>query len=151
MAKLPTNGYRHLVAISDEDGNAAAIIFDGSVYRLAVDATLGGPIVIGAVTISDVVPGLVITTPAQTAVPAGPAVPLPVAPAGSRRMRVQVTGGDATTLVLIRELAGAAGEGVALTDKGSTMYGGADGALAALEAEFVTGSGAEVVRVQFEG
>lgn len=51
---LPTNGYRHLVAISDKDGNVAALIFDGTVWRLAVDAILGGPIIIGAVTIAGV-------------------------------------------------------------------------------------------------
>lgn len=51
---LPTNGYRHLVAISDKDGNVAALVFDGTVFRLAVDAIIGGPIIVGSASINGV-------------------------------------------------------------------------------------------------
>lgn len=50
---LPTNGYRHLVAISDKDGNTVGLVFDGTTYRLAVDALVAGPIVIGGVELDD--------------------------------------------------------------------------------------------------
>jgi hypothetical protein len=146
---LPTNGYRHLVAISDQDGNVAALVFDGSVWRLAVDAILGGPIVIGAVTISEVIPGTVITTPADTAVGVAATVALPAIPAGTRRMTVQVTDGDATTRIRVRQVAAGAGRGKLLSLLGSTIYGGADGALMALEVENVAGP-ISAVMVQFE-
>lgn len=96
-----------------------------------------------------VTPGTTIETPANTPVAAAATEPLPVAPAGTRRVRVQVTGGDENTEVLIRELGGAAGEGILLVNNGSTLYGGADGAIADLEAENIAGPDV-VVRVQFE-
>lgn len=95
------------------------------------------------------VPGDTITSPADTPVPGG-TVPLPVPPAGTRRMRVQVTDGDMTTRIRIREAGGAAGAGVLLIVFGSTMYGEAGGAVAPLEAELVAGA-AGTVGVVFEG
>lgn len=146
---LPTNGYRHLVALSDTDGNLAGLVFDGTVYRLAVDAIIGGPIVVGAVTIADIIPGTVVTTPADTPVGIGATVALPAIPAGTRRFTVQVTDGDTTTRIRVREAGGLAGSGKLIGLLDSTLYGGVDGALAALEVENVTGPAAAVM-VQFE-
>jgi hypothetical protein len=64
-------------------------------------------------------------------------------------MVVQVTGGSTLTVVRIREVGGVAGSGICLILYGSRVYGGADGALAALEAENVAGPAATVA-VQFE-
>jgi hypothetical protein len=94
-------------------------------------------------------PGTTITTPANTPLPAG-TVALPVAPVGTRRVRVQVTGGSALTEALVREVGAGAGTGILLQNNGSTLYGGVDGAIAALEVQLLAGP-AVVVRVQFEG
>ena len=94
--------------------------------------------------------GDVIDSAADTTVGVGLTVALTVPPAGTLRMRVQVTGGDATSIIRIRELGGTAGTGVILTLLGSTLYGGGGGAIAALEAQNVTGPSATVA-VQFEG
>jgi hypothetical protein len=119
------------------------------VNRLAVDAVIGGPIVIGAVTVDDVVPGTVISNPADTALPAG-TVALPVAPVGTRRMTVQVTVGSALTLVRVRPVGAPAGSGRLLTYLGSTLYGGADGAITPMEVELMAGP-VSAVHVDFEG
>lgn len=94
-------------------------------------------------------PGTVITTEADTAVGVGATVALPVVPAGTRRMTVQVTGGDDTTRVRIREAGGTAGAGRLLNLLGSTMYGETCGAVADLEAENVAGPAAAVM-ISFE-
>lgn len=94
-------------------------------------------------------PGTVITSQADTVVGIGATVALPAIPTGTRRMTVQVTGGDETTEIRIREVSGVAGSGTLLVNKGSRVYGGADGAVAALEAENVAGP-ASAVMVQFE-
>lgn len=92
-----------------------------------------------------------ITSPADTPIPAvAGAVLLAVPPVGARRMTVQVTAGDAATRIRIREAGGTAGAGRLLPLMGSTMYGGADGAIAALEAEWIAGAAA-AVSVTFEG
>jgi len=92
-----------------------------------------------------------ITSPADTPLPAVPgAVALAVPPVGTRRMTVQITAGDAATRVRIREAGGIAGAGRLLTLLASTMYGGADGAITALEAEWIAGAAA-AVSVTFEG
>lgn len=96
------------------------------------------------------IPGSTITSPADTPVPALATVALPVPPAGTTRVRVQVTGGDDTSRIRIREAAGTAGTGVLLTLLASTMYGGEGGAVAPLEAENVAGPAA-AVGIQFEG
>jgi hypothetical protein len=93
--------------------------------------------------------GTVISTPADTTVASLATQALPAPPAGTKRMRVQVTGGDGTTRIRIREVGGAAGTGVVLILLGSTMYGGDGGSIAALEAENVAGPNAAVM-VQFE-
>lgn len=98
----------------------------------------------------DIEPGTTITTPANTAIGGGATVALPAIPANTRRMRVQLTGGDTTSQVLIREAGGTAGTGILLTNNGSTLYGGADGAIEALEAQNIAGPAA-VIRVQYEG
>jgi hypothetical protein len=103
----------------------------------------------GRLLTSVVRPGTVITSPADTALPAG-TVPLPVPPVGTTRMTVQVTGGSATTQVRIRELGGAAGTGVLLTLLGSRVYGADGGSIAPLEAELTAGAAAAVA-IQFEG
>jgi len=94
------------------------------------------------------VPGSSIVTAADTPVPAGPPVPLPVAPAGTRRMTVQNISAGAATEIRVREVGGVGG--IALARLGSTSFGGADGAIAALEA-VVSAGGPAVVGVTFEG
>ena len=114
-----------------------------------IEGVSGGVAVPVTGIISDVTPGTSITTPADTAVGVGATVALPAIPANTRRMRVQVTTGDTTTRVRIRELGAGAGRGVLIDLLSSTMYGGADGAITALEAENVAGP-ATTVLVQFE-
>lgn len=96
-----------------------------------------------------VAPGAVISNPADTTVGLGATVPLPVPPAGTLRMTVQVTGGDATSRIRIREVGGAAGAGDLLTLLASTTYGGDGGSIAPLEAQNVTGPSA-TVHIRFE-
>jgi hypothetical protein len=93
--------------------------------------------------------GTVITTGADTTVAVAATVVLPSIPVGTRRMTVEVTDGDATTRVRIREVGGLAGSGKLLSLLGSTVYGGVDGAIAAIEAQNVVGPTAKVM-VQFE-
>jgi hypothetical protein len=102
-----------------------------------------------SVIVADEVPGTVITTPADTAVGVGATVALPAIPSGVRRMTVQVTDGSSTTHIRVREVGGLAGSGKRLDLSGSTMYGGAAGAIAALEVENIAGPAAAVM-VQFE-
>lgn len=124
------------VVLHDEDAN--------------VQGTAGNPLVVSGV-IADITPGTVVATELDTAVGVGATVPLAVPPPTTRRMRIQITGGDEDTQVRIREVGGAAGSGILLlfSAVGSTIYGGADGALAPLEAEHVAGAAAAVA-VQFE-
>ena len=110
--------------------------------------TSGNPIYVVGV-IGGIAPGTVITTPDNTALNAAATEPLPTAPANTRRVRVQVTGGDESTQVLIREVGGTAGTGILLINNGSTLYGGIDGSVADLEAQNLAGP-AVTVRVQFE-
>lgn len=95
-------------------------------------------------------PGTVITSPADTPVPVAATVALPLPPLGTRRMRVQVTGGSVLTIMRVRETGGAAGTGIIIIFLGSTLYGGSDGAIAPLEVENVAGPAATVA-IQFEG
>jgi len=122
----------------------ADVFVDGDVSLLHFD--LQGRL---QVTSSDVQPGETIASPADIPVGVGATVPLPVIPAGTRRMTVQVTGGDGTSRIRVREVGGAAGRGRLLLMYGSTVYGGVDGALAALEVQNVAGPAATVA-VQFE-
>ncbi len=99
-------------------------------------------------------PGSTITTSADTSVPAGTTQPLTVPPLGTRRMTVQNTG-PAGTWVRVRELGGTAGAGKLLPRLGEYTYGGADGAIGALEVQDVSlAVGGEAVAtticVQFE-
>ncbi|MGI0149768.1 MAG: hypothetical protein ACREDF_09600 [Thermoplasmata archaeon] len=114
----------------------------------AVQGTAGNPVHVTGV-IGDVVPGTVITTSPDTAVGVGATVALTVPPGDTRRMRVQVTVGDDTTRIRVREVGGAAGSGDLLILLGSTLFGGADGAVAPLEVENVAGPAAAVM-TQFE-
>jgi hypothetical protein len=114
-----------------------------------VEGVSGGIPIPVTVTV-DIEPGTTITTPANTALGIGATAALPAIPANTRRMRVQATGGDTTTQVLVREVGAAAGTGILLQNNGSTLYGGADGALEALEAQNLAGP-AVTIRVQFEG
>lgn len=192
---LPTNGFRNLVIPCDSDGNQVGIIHDGSTYRLAVDALIAGPIVIGAVEIDDggsggtrasvkgdgvaipsspnnggllisgrdpsdlqrhirvdsagkivtsSTPGTTITTLADTAVAAGATVSLPAVSPNTRRRTVQVTGGDATTRIRVREAGSEAGRGIILLLYGSRKFGETGGAIAELEVENVAGPDATV-------
>jgi hypothetical protein len=93
--------------------------------------------------------GTIIASPADTPVLAATTQALAVPPAGTKRMRVQVTGGDTSTRIRIREAGGTAGHGIILILLGSTMYGGDGGSIEALEAENVAGPDATVA-VQFE-
>jgi hypothetical protein len=95
--------------------------------------------------ISGIVPGTTITTPADIAVAPGATVALPAVPPGTRRRTIQVTGGDSTTRIRVREVGAGAGRGRLLTLLGSTLYGGADGAIAPLEVENVAGPAATVM------
>lgn len=88
-------------------------------------------------------------TPADTLVAPAATVALPAIPANTRRFTVQVTGGDTTTLIRVREVGGLAGSGILLDLRGSTVYGGLDGAVAALEVENVFGPAAAVT-IRFE-
>lgn len=152
-----------------EDGNAgitrASVKTDGTLVGAQGSVLVGGRDGAGAqqafkvdengnllVATSDVSPGATITTAPDTTVGVAATVPLAVAPAGTRRVRVQITGGDDDTRVRIREVGGPAGSGVLLLNSsvGSTMYGGVDGAIAPLEAEHVAGTVAATVAVQFE-
>lgn len=94
-------------------------------------------------------PGTTITTIADVTCGVGATVSLAAPPAGTRRMCVQVIGGDSTTDVRIREIGGTAGAGRKLKQDGSTMFGGLDGAIARLEAQNVTGPSVGV-HIDFE-
>ncbi len=89
------------------------------------------------VSVSGVVPGTVITTPADTVVGIGATVPLPAIPAGTKSMLVQ-NSGPAGTWVRLRPVGGGAGTGVLMPRLGEQIYGGQDGSLAALEVEDVS-------------
>lgn len=95
-------------------------------------------------------PGATVTQAADTTVGVGATVPLPVAPAGTRSMTVQVTVGNSLTNVRVRPVGGTAGAGRLLTYLGSTLYGGADGAITPMEVENVVGPSAQICTT-FEG
>lgn len=100
-------------------------------------------------------PGATIFTPDDTVVSAGTTEPLPVPLPGTRRMTVQNTG-PAGTWVRVRELGGTAGSGKLMPRLGEYTYGGADGAIGALEVEDVSVAVgglavATTICVQFEG
>ncbi len=83
------------------------------------------------------IPGTVIRTPDDTVVGIGATEDLPVPVATTRRMTVQNTG-PAGTWIRVRAVGGNAGSGKLLPRLGEYSYGGADGAVAALEAEDVS-------------
>ena len=114
-----------------------------------IDPATGLPVVITA-SVSGVTPGTTVTSAANTAVAPGATVALPVVPAGTRRMTIQIVGGNASSRVRVREAGGAAGTGILLALLGEQVYGGADGALANMEVQNVAGPAASVA-VQFEG
>jgi len=62
-------------------------------------------------------------------------------------MTIEVTGGDATTQIRVREVGGVDGRLLILL--GSTMYGGNGGSIAPLEVENVAGPAA-TVSISFE-
>lgn len=96
-------------------------------------------------------PGNTIDAQPDTAVGALATVPLPVPPAGTRRMTIQNTGA-AGSRIRVRQVGGPAGSGILLTSLGSISFGGTDGAIAAVEAEDVTAAPglATTVGVTFE-
>lgn len=98
---------------------------------------------------SGITPGTIITSPADVAVGIGATVALPAPPVGTSRMVAQVTSGDSTTRMRVRELGGAAGAGTLLIRFGTRAYGGADGAIAPIEIENVAGPAASA-GIQFE-
>jgi hypothetical protein len=116
----PTKGFIQPVTLVDSAGNPVTITID-------------------------LTPGTTITTPADIAVAPGATVALPAVPPGTRRRTIQVTGGDSTTRIRVREVGAGAGRGRLLTLLGSTLYGGADGAIAPLEVENVAGPAATVM------
>lgn len=100
-------------------------------------------------------PGQTITTAPDVPVGIGATVPLTVAPAGTRRMTVENTG-PAGSFIRVRRLGEAAGSGILLARFGVASYGGADGAIAPLEVEDVSGAVTGVpvassAAIQFEG
>lgn len=107
---------------------------------------IGDPV---PVTFTGTAPGTAIESAPDTAVGPAATVPLTAPPAGTTRMTVEVTSGDASTRVRIREVGGPAGAGKLLNLLGSTVYGGDGGSIAALEAENVAGP-ATTIAVQFE-
>lgn len=118
--------------------------FFAGIARLVLPTYADGDVVIPScdengrlLTLSSSAPGTVISTPADTAIGIGATVALPAIPAGSKRMTVQNTG-PAGSFIRVREVGGAAGSGVLLGRFSSVTYGGADGALAALEAQDVS-------------
>lgn len=113
-----------------------------------LSVNMSGGISISNVTITDVTPGSTVTTSADVPVGVGATVALPAVPANTRRMTVQNTG-PSGTLIRVREVGGPAGSGIILTRFGIAVYGGADGAIAALEVEEIAGI-ATSVAVQFE-
>lgn len=115
----------------------------GVQHALAVNAA--GQLVISVGTVS---PGTTIDAVPDTVVGIGATVPLPVPPAGTRRMTVQNTG-PAGSIIRVRQVGGPAGAGTKLTSFGSTSFGGADGAIAAIEAQEISGV-ATTVGVTFE-
>lgn len=127
--------------LHDRDANPIDSTFSGGLRRLAVDAS---------VSMSPPQPGTTITTGTNTSITPGATAPLPAPPSGTRRMTVQLVGGDGTTRVLIREVGGPVGSGVMLALLGSVSYGGVDGAIAPLEAENVAGGVNASVAIQFE-
>ncbi len=139
---MPTTGERVIMIPTDNEGNEVAVILDAvaGIYRLAVDALI---------TVAPPPPGGNITSAADTVVGVGATVALAAIPAGTVRMTVQVTDGDSTSRLRIRESGGTAGAGILLNLLGSRVYGGADGALEALEAQNVVGP-ASAVALQFE-
>jgi hypothetical protein len=94
--------------------------------------------------------GTTITSPDDVAVGAGNTEPLPMPPAGTLRMTVEVTGGSNLTRIRVREVGGNAGAGRLLILLGSTTFGGDGGAIAPLEVENVAGPAA-AVSISFEG
>lgn len=50
---IPSSGFRRLMIPVDQSGNEVGIVFDGTTFRLAVDAVIAGPVVIGAVELDD--------------------------------------------------------------------------------------------------
>jgi hypothetical protein len=135
------------VAVPGTNGSALVGGKDalGDQYALLVDAS--GRLI---VSVGPTTPGATITTPADSVVAPAATVALVAPPAGTTRMRVQVTAGSALTMIRVRELGGLAGAGVLLTLLASTMYGDEGGAIAPLEVENVAGPAAAVM-IQFEG
>ncbi len=128
--------------LHDADGNPITSTLDGVKRRLDVSAS---------VTVVPAPPGTAITTPADVVVGVGATVALGAIPVGTLRMTVQVTAGDSTTRLRIREAGGVAGAGIILNLLGSRVYGGSgQSALDTLEAENVAGPAAAVAS-QFEG
>lgn len=77
-------------------------------------------------------------TPADVVIGIGATVALPAIPANTRRMTIQNTG-PSGSLIRVREVGAGAGRGLIVPRFGMLVYGGADGAIAALEAEEVAG------------
>jgi hypothetical protein len=137
---LPIEGVRKPVALVNKDGNEAALIFAGGIWRLAVDAV----VVIGPVT-----PGATITNNADIVIGVGATVAFGAPPAGTSRMTVQNTG-PAGTLIRVRAVGAGAGRGEILPRFGGRTYGDEGGAIAPLEAQEVAAI-ATSATITFEG
>lgn len=94
-------------------------------------------------------PGATITSPADVVVGVGATVALPASPPASRRGTVQNTGITGGSIVRARQAGGLAGSGLKLPNFSTRTFGGADGALGALEVEEVSGV-ATTVAIQYE-
>lgn len=139
------------VFLDNTSGSDAELTLTGHGHPVAGGGGGGGGVIPPGTTVNVIdSPGTVITSPADVAVGPGATVPLPVPPAGTRRMTIEVTGGDSTTRIRVREAGGVAGAGRLLVLLGSTMYGEAGGAIEALEVENVAGPAA-TVGISFEG
>ena len=108
---------------------AAQLIYDGANWRVLRGDSAGN---VG----TKAQPGTTITAGANTT-PAAVATALPVPPAGTRRMTIQNIG-NVGSESQIREVSGTAGTGLVLARFASASFGGADGAIAAMECDDTT-------------
>lgn len=155
VVQLNTSVIGEYIKLVYENGGVAQLEFNFIAYLLpeAAIANVTATIIIPPIATVETIgkPGTTINAVADTAVGALATAPLPVPPVGTRRMTIQNTG-PAGSRIRVRQVGGPAGSGILLTSLGSISFGGADGAIAAVEAEDVTAAPglATTVGVTFE-
>lgn len=145
VAILPAAPYMRVFVDNDSGSDMATFQFTWTGQPIASGTISGG----GGGGGGDACcpPGDTLTSAADLTLGIGVTAALTPPPAGTRSMTVNVTGGDSSTLVRVREVGGVGGRQLVL--RGSTMYGGADGAIAPLEVEHEAGAAA-TVHIDFE-